>query len=69
MNKLFSLFIGIILTGTVTAQFLQVTPLFPTRTDRVTITYDATLGNAGLVGATPPIYCQTGLVTSSSRCV
>ncbi len=66
MNKLFSLFIGIILTGTVTAQFLQVTPLFPTRTDRVTITYDATLGNAGLVGATPPIYCQTGLVTSSS---
>jgi len=67
MNK----FIGLVITAvfafnSLNAQFLQVTPRFPTRTERVTITYDASLGNAALLNVAPPVYCHTGLVTSSS---
>ncbi len=67
MNKIICLIAGTLFAAsTVTAQFLQVSPLFPKRTDRVTITYDASLGNGALLSATPPIYCQTGLVTDQS---
>jgi len=67
MNKLICLCIVTLLTfSSVTAQFLQVSPLFPTRNERITITYDASLGNAALLNVAPPIYCQTGLVTDQS---
>jgi pullulanase/glycogen debranching enzyme len=48
-----------------TAQILEVNPAFPNVNDVVTITYDATQGNAALVGQTQ-IYCHAGLITSAS---
>ena len=67
MNKLVCLVIGTILAySTAAAQFLQVSPHFPNRHERITITYDASLGNAALLNATPPFYCHTGLITSRS---
>ncbi len=47
------------------AQVLSVTPAFPTQNDTVTIVYDATQGNAALVG-TSPVYAHAGLITSTS---
>jgi hypothetical protein len=43
------------------AQILEVNPAFPTVNDVVTITYDATQGNAALVGQSQ-IYCHAGLI-------
>lgn len=47
------------------AQILNVTPIFPTADDTVTIIYDATQGNAELVGISP-VYGHIGLITSAS---
>jgi hypothetical protein len=47
------------------AQVLELNPAFPTVNDVVTITYDATQGNAALVGQNQ-IYAHAGLITSSS---
>ncbi|MBM3429868.1 MAG: T9SS type A sorting domain-containing protein [Bacteroidetes bacterium] len=49
----------------VNAQVLTVNPAFPTVNDVVTITYDATLGNAALINQNQ-IYCHTGLITTTS---
>ena len=48
-----------------TAQILEINPAFPTVNDVVTITYDATQGNAALVGQSQ-IYAHAGLITSAS---
>jgi glycosidase len=47
------------------SQVLIVNPAFPTVNDVVTITYDATEGNAALINQTQ-IYCHTGLITTTS---
>ncbi|MEN9700511.1 MAG: hypothetical protein RLZZ301_1709 [Bacteroidota bacterium] len=46
-------------------QILEVNPVFPNVNDVVTITYNATQGNAALVGQSQ-IYCHAGLITSTS---
>ena len=47
------------------AQIIQTSPIFPTRTGNITFTYDATQGNAALVGVSP-VYAHTGLITTKS---
>jgi glycosidase len=47
------------------AQTIEVSPSFPTINDEVTIIYDATQGNAALVGVAQ-IYAHTGVITSTS---
>ena len=47
------------------SQILDVSPAFPTVNDVVTIVYDATEGNAALIGQTQ-IYCHTGIISSTS---
>ena len=47
------------------SQVLTVNPAFPTVNDVVTITYDATQGNAALINQNQ-VYCHTGLITSTS---
>lgn len=47
------------------SQVLTVNPAFPTVNDVVTITYDATQGNAALMNQNQ-IYCHTGLITTTS---
>ncbi|MDP4868481.1 MAG: alpha-amylase family glycosyl hydrolase, partial [Crocinitomicaceae bacterium] len=66
MKKQFLLSIVLMmLDGFVNAQILEVNPVFPTVNDVVTITYDATQGNAALVGQNQ-IYAHAGLITSAS---
>ncbi len=47
------------------AQILEWTPVFATIDDTITITYDATQGNAGLVGASE-VYAHTRVLTENS---
>jgi len=47
------------------SQVLIVNPAFPTVNDVVTITYDATQGNAALMNQNQ-IYCHAGLITTTS---
>ncbi|MBN1478949.1 DUF4961 domain-containing protein [candidate division KSB1 bacterium] len=53
------------LANLTSAQILEWSPLFPTVDDTITITYDATLGSAGLVGASD-VYAHTGVLTEDS---
>lgn len=48
------------------AQLLTWTPAFPTETDNITITVDATKGNKGLAGYTGNVYVHVGAITSLS---
>ena len=45
-------------------QIIQISPAFPTVNDVITLQYDASKGNGGLVGITP-VYTHTGIVTQS----
>ena len=45
-------------------QIIQINPAFPTVNDVITVQYDASQGNGGLVGITP-VYAHTGVVTQS----
>ncbi len=66
MKKQFLLSIfSMAIFGFAQAQILEVNPAFPTVNDVVTITYDATQGNAALVGQNQ-IYAHAGLITSAS---
>ena len=47
-------------------QLLSWTPYFATASDSLTITFDATQGNAGLSGYTGDVYAHTGVITSAS---
>jgi glycosidase len=53
------------LTQAVKAQVVTLTPSFPTQNDNVTITFDATKGNAALTGETT-VYAHTGVITDQS---
>ncbi len=64
-NRVFNFIVGFFLFLPLRAQILEVNPAFPTINDIVTITYDATQGNAALVGQTQ-VYCHAGLITSAS---
>ena len=46
------------------SQIIEITPPFPTTNDIITIHYDATKGNGGLIGVSP-VYTHTGVVTQS----
>lgn len=54
-----------VMCGAGQAQIVTSSPLFPTRNSTVTITYDASQGNAALVGVNP-VYAHTGLITDRS---
>ncbi|MBK7694399.1 MAG: DUF4961 domain-containing protein [Saprospiraceae bacterium] len=49
------------------AQVLQVSPIFPSAEDTVTIIYDASMGNAGLKDFNQQVYLHTGLITDKSQ--
>ncbi|AMJ65762.1 DUF4961 domain-containing protein [Hymenobacter sp. PAMC 26628] len=67
--KILRLFGGLLLSLTVLAtraQVVTVQPTFFTADTPVTLTFDATQGNAGLAGFTGPVYIWTGAVTDKS---
>ncbi len=47
-------------------QLISWTPYFVTAADSLTVTFDATQGNAGLSGYTGDVYAHTGVITSAS---
>ncbi|TAE30313.1 MAG: T9SS C-terminal target domain-containing protein [Candidatus Kapaibacterium sp.] len=49
-----------------TAQIIQVTPIFPTANDSVTIIYDASKGTGGLQGVAT-VFAHTGVITNRSN--
>jgi len=65
MLRLFLIFAFAACPALLQAQILNVSPVFPTSSDMVTIIYDATKGNAALVGQTQ-IYAHTGVITDQS---
>ena len=46
------------------SQIIQITPAFPTVNDIITLQYDASQGNGGLIGISP-VYTHTGIVTQN----
>ena len=58
---LYTTFIGI---NYINGQIISINPPFPTVNDVITVQYDATQGNGGLVGISP-VYAHTGVVTQS----
>ncbi len=59
------LFLFMALVPALRAQ-VTVSPVFPTPEDTVTITFDATQGDAGLANFTGDIYAHTGVITNLS---
>ena len=60
--------IGLLLlciAANVQGQIISTVPQYPTVDDTVTITYDATKGNQGLVGVAQ-VYAHTGIITDKS---
>lgn len=64
VKKITYIFIFLLVYQLGITQIIQISPAFPTVNDVVTIHYDATQGNGGLVGVTP-VYTHTGIVTQS----
>ena len=63
--RLFAFLIGLLCGFGLNAQVTCV-PVFPTPDDNVTITFDATQGDAGLLNFTGDIYAHTGVITNLS---
>ncbi|MEL6988175.1 MAG: hypothetical protein AAGK97_10125, partial [Bacteroidota bacterium] len=63
-NNLIFLFSFLLFTTLCSGQIVSIEPVFFTVDDEITITYDATQGNAGLVGENT-VYMHTGLITEA----
>ena len=55
----------VLLAKTGQAQVVTWSPSFPSETDKVTIIFDATKGNRGLLDVTTPIYAHTGVLVNN----
>ena len=64
LKKISFIFIFLLVHQLGITQIIQISPAFPTVNDVVTIHYNASQGNGGLVGITP-VYTHTGIVTQS----
>ena len=64
LKKISFIFIFLLVHQLGITQIIQISPAFPTVNDVVTIHYNASQGNGGLVGVTP-VYTHTGIVTQS----
>ena len=60
------IFLALVCLLDVSGQIITADPAFPVQTDSVTITYDATQGNQGLMGYTGDVYAHTGVITTES---
>jgi len=56
----------LIISANLGAQLIRSDPDFPTVNDSVTITYDASQGNKGLMGFDGDVYAHAGVITSES---
>jgi Alpha amylase, catalytic domain/Secretion system C-terminal sorting domain/Carbohydrate-binding module 48 (Isoamylase N-terminal domain)/Domain of unknown function (DUF4961) len=63
LSRFFTLLLFLVFTQNLLAQIVTLNPVFATDDDVVTITYDATQGNGGLIDE-PVVYFHTGVVTN-----
>lgn len=61
LKRLSILFLSVVISIQVSAQIVTIDPSFATQTDDITVTFNAALGNAGLVGVSP-VYAHTGVI-------
>ncbi len=66
MKRLLLLLVAAFCSFGAVAQLLTWTPAFPTDTDNITITVDATKGNQGLLGYNGNVYVHVGAITNLS---
>lgn len=66
MKRIFLTMICFALSFYAKAQLLEFSPNFPTETDNITITYDASKGTAGLKDCGCDVYIHTGVITDKS---
>ncbi|RXQ96273.1 T9SS type A sorting domain-containing protein [Ancylomarina salipaludis] len=68
MKKLYTYFtlLFLLISFISQAQIITTSPTFPTESNEVTITYDATLGTGGLKDYTGDVYAHTGVITDKS---
>ncbi len=59
-------FLTLLSTLGIYAQVITAKPALPVASDSVTITFDASKGNAGLKGFTGDVYAHTGVITNKS---
>ncbi len=55
-----------LISGSLTAQIISVTPPLPTDQDDITVVFDASQGSQGLMGYTGDVYAHTGVITNLS---
>ena len=61
LKRLSILFLSGFITAQLLAQIVTIDPPFATQTDNITVTYNAALGNGGLIGVSP-VYAHTGVI-------
>jgi glycosidase len=64
--KYFFLFLSLALTTCINAQLVITDPIFAHQGSTVTLTYDASKGNAALNNVSGPVYAHAGLITTAS---
>jgi 1,4-alpha-glucan branching enzyme len=66
MNRIFLYFFLFQLSTVLHAQLIVTNPAIPLHDQAVSITFDATLGNKGLLNFTGEVYAHTGVITDKS---
>lgn len=66
MIRIYSLLVLLFISNLVFSQLIVTNPTLPIDSQPVTITFDATQGNQGLVGFTGDVYAYTGVITDQS---
>jgi 1,4-alpha-glucan branching enzyme len=66
MTRIFLSFFLLQLSAILHAQLIVTNPAIPAQDQAVTITFDATLGNKGLINFTGEVYAHTGVITDKS---
>lgn len=61
IKRISFLFLSVFLVTQLLGQIVSIDPPFATQTETITVTYNAALGNAGLMGV-QPVYAHTGVI-------
>lgn len=65
-KRLLTIMAGLLFSLALSAQVITVTPPLPQDIDSVTVIFDATKGNQGLMNYTGDVYAHTGVITDKS---
>src|SRR5690554_4233056 len=66
LKRLYLLLLTLIFGLNLTAQIVSISPTFAKQTDDITVTFNAALGNQGLLGVAP-VYAHTGVILQGQQ--